>query len=74
MYDLWRIVEEFSTNFDNLFQPIPGRPDYRLSIGVGMVVPRYGATGELRPDGSIELLELELDLDAGWDDETFDAP
>ena len=31
-YDLLLIVERFATGFDDLPQPIPGRPDYRILI------------------------------------------
>jgi hypothetical protein len=66
-YELLRIVDAFATEFDGMLQPIPGRPDYRVLILAGLIVPRVSVTGQLRVDGSVELLELLLDWDWGWD-------
>jgi hypothetical protein len=33
----------------------------------GSLVPRYSVTGQLAPDGAVELVQVDLDLEAGWD-------
>jgi hypothetical protein len=43
---------------------IPGRPDYRVLIAAGTIVPRYAVTAQLLADDSIEI--LQLDIDAAW--------
>lgn len=64
VFELLRIVEVFAARFDQLPELIPGRPHYRLLIGAGLLVPRFAVVGQLAADGAIELVELELDLDA----------
>lgn len=56
------IVRAFARDFEALQPVVVGRPDYRVLIGRGSVVRAYAVTGQRRKDGSIELLELELDL------------
>jgi len=65
VFDLLRIVDWFATSFDDLPELIPGRPDYRILISVGMLVPRVAVLGQLAPDGAVELVQLDLDLDPG---------
>jgi hypothetical protein len=65
-YELIRIVDRFATGFDDLPMPIEGRRDYRLLVTEGMLVPRLAVVGQLVRDGTIELLQLDLDLDAEW--------
>jgi len=55
VFDLFRIVETFATQFDELPKLIPGRADYRIVIGVGVVVARFAVIGQLAPDGAVEL-------------------
>ena len=64
--DLLRIIEEFATRWDELPQLIPGRPQYRILLATGNVVARFAAIAQLAPDGAIELLQLDLDNNAGW--------
>jgi hypothetical protein len=64
VFELLRIVEVFAARFDELPELIPGRPQYRLLIGAGLLVPRFAVVGQLAADGAVELVELELDLDA----------
>ncbi len=45
VFDLLRIVDRFATSFDDLPELIPGRPDYRILIAVGMLVPRFAVLG-----------------------------
>ena len=66
VYELLEIVERFATGFDDLPQPIEGRSDYRMLITAGVLVPRYSIIGQLAPDDAVELIQIELDLDAGW--------
>lgn len=44
---------------------IPGRPDYRILIAAGLLVPRFAVIGQLASDGAVELVRLRLDLEAG---------
>ncbi|MBI2168869.1 MAG: hypothetical protein HYU28_05125 [Actinobacteria bacterium] len=62
--ELLRIVERFAIGFDDLPELIPGRSDYRILIAAGMLVPRFAVVGQLASDGAVELVQLELDLDA----------
>ncbi len=67
VYELLRVVEQFATKFDTMAELIPGRPEYRSLITSGLLVPRFVVTGQLAPDGAVELIRVRLDLDAGWD-------
>ncbi|MCB0995613.1 MAG: hypothetical protein R2699_12495 [Acidimicrobiales bacterium] len=67
VYELLRIVEQFAVEWDTLAELIPGRPDYRIVLAAGLLVPRIAVAGQLAPDGAIELIRLRLDLDAGWE-------
>jgi hypothetical protein len=62
VYELIRIVDRFATGFDDLPELIPGRPDYRLLLSTGMLVPRFAVVGQLAADGAVELVQLDLDL------------
>ncbi len=66
-YELLRIVEHFAVSFDDLPELFPGRSDYRFLVAAGMLVPRFSVVGRLAVDGAVELVQLEFDLDAGWD-------
>ncbi len=43
---------------------IPGRADYRVLISAGMLVARFAVVGQLASDGAVELVQLDLDLEA----------
>lgn len=58
--DLVRIHDHFAEDWDDLPQPIVGRPDYRLAIGRGTYVATYAVAGQLALDGWIELVEIEI--------------
>jgi len=60
--DLLEIVEQFATHWDELAPLITERPDYRLLIATGRLVANYAVIGQLLPDGTIELLEIEIAL------------
>ncbi len=66
LVDLPPIAEMFATGFDDLMMPIPGRSDYRAVLSVGSLVPRILITGHLGDDGSVTLLSVRIDFEAGW--------
>jgi hypothetical protein len=66
VFDLFRIVEQFATRWDELPELIPGRADYHILLSAGSVVARLAVIGQLASDGAIELVQLDLDTDAGW--------
>lgn len=66
VFDLLRIVETFATQFDALPELIRGRAEYRIVIGVGVVVARFAVIGQLAPDGAVELVQLDIDADSSW--------
>jgi len=65
--DLLPVVEQFATRFDDLPRLITGRADYRILIASGSLVPGYSVTGQLAPDGAVELVQIDLDFEAGWE-------
>jgi hypothetical protein len=65
VFELLRIIERFAVGFDDLPRLIPGRDDYRILIAAGVLLPRFSVVGQLAPDGAVELVQLDLDLDAG---------
>jgi hypothetical protein len=67
VYELLRVVEQFAVGFDALAELIPGRPDYRILIAAGMLVPRFSVVGQLASVGAVELISLQIDTDAGWE-------
>jgi hypothetical protein len=64
VFELIRIVDRFATGFDDLPQLISGRPDYRILISTGMLVATFAVVGQLAPDGAVELIQLDIDLEA----------
>ena len=66
VFDLLRIVETFATEFDTLPELIPGRSEYRIIVGVGVVVARFAVIGQLAPDGAVELVQLDIDAGPSW--------
>lgn len=61
-YELLLIVERFATGFDDLPQPVPGRSDQRVLTTRGRLVLSASVTGQLTPDGAVELLDITIDL------------
>ena len=47
---------------DELAPLITERPDYRLLITTGRLVANYAVIGQLLPDDTVELLEIEIAL------------
>ena len=62
VFELLRIVDRFATGFDDLPELIPGRPDCRIFIGTGVLVPMVSVIGQKSPDGAVELVQLDLDV------------
>lgn len=67
VFELLRIVERFAVGFDDLPRLIADRDDYRILITAGVLVPRFSVVGQLAPDGAVELVQLDIDLDADWE-------
>ncbi|MCY4515975.1 MAG: hypothetical protein OXB99_01910 [Acidimicrobiaceae bacterium] len=61
--ELLRIVDRFAEQFDDLPELIPDRPDYRVLISSGVLVRALSVVGQLAPDGAIELVSIDIDLD-----------
>lgn len=61
-YDLQAVIDEFATGWEALPQLIPGRPEYRVLVTAGRLVAMISVVGQLTADGTVELVELELDL------------
>jgi len=66
VHELLRVVDRIATEWDRLPELITGRPDYRVFTAAGILVPVFSVVGQLASDGAIELVELDIDLDAGW--------
>ncbi len=61
--ELLRIVDRFAEQFDDLPELIPDRPDYRVLISSGVLVRALSVVGQIAPDGAIELVSIDIDLD-----------
>jgi hypothetical protein len=61
LYELPRLFRDVADRWENLFQPIPSRPDYRALISVGILVPVLSVDAQLGHDGVIEVLSLDVD-------------
>ena len=66
VFDLFRIVETFATQFDELPELIAGRANYLIVIGVGVVVARFAVIGQLATDGAVELVQFDIDNGSSW--------
>ena len=66
VHDLLPAVEVFAVSFDALPELVAGRPEYRILIAAGSLVPRYAVVGQLASDGAVELIGIDLDLGAPW--------
>ena len=67
-FELLDIVERFATGFDDL-PTLDGAQTrlIRVLMSTGPLVRIYSVIGQLRSDGAIELLALDLDLGSDWD-------
>ena len=73
-YELLRIVERFATGFDDLPEWIAGRSEYRLLMAAGVIVPALSVVAQLAPDGAVELVQLDIDLEMLTDPEADGDP
>jgi len=64
-HELFKIVERFAEDWDRLPKLILGRSDYRILIGTGVLVRAFVVTGQLAPDGAIELVGIDIELGSG---------
>jgi hypothetical protein len=65
--ELFPIIERFASGFDELPEFIVGRPEYRVLITAGLLLPRIAVTAQLAPDGAIELVALDIDMSSRWE-------
>jgi len=61
-YELTALRETFGDHWDELPTPHPGRGDYRTVILPGRVVYAYTATAQLASNGTVQVIDIELDL------------
>lgn len=61
LYELPRLFRDIADRWEDLFQPVPGRPDYRTFITVGVLVAALSVDAQLTRSGVIELLSLDVD-------------
>ena len=59
--DLPAVVDLFATDFDTLPEIIEGLPAARMLIATGRLVTRFVVFGVESPDGSIDLIGIDLD-------------
>jgi hypothetical protein len=67
VHELLRVVDQIATEWETLPELIPGRPDYRILTAAGILVPVFSVVAQIASDGAIELIELDIDLDVGWE-------
>lgn len=60
--DLPSIVDAIGTGFDELPEVIEGVPSTRMVLGAGLMVPRFVAYAVEGPDGSVDVIGIDLDL------------
>ncbi|MEO1064124.1 MAG: hypothetical protein AAFZ07_22110 [Actinomycetota bacterium] len=65
-FELPAIEERLALRFQDQREVVPGRPDYRMVIATGTLIPRIVVIAQLVSDGSVVLLSVELDRDADW--------
>jgi hypothetical protein len=61
-YEMLKIVEEFAVGWEDLPELIPGRPEYRVYVRPGRLVPMISVVGQLASDGAVQLTEVWVDL------------
>jgi hypothetical protein len=66
-YELTGLREAFSDHWDDLPMPIAGRGDYRTLVATGSVVRGYSAMAQLARDGTVQV--VDLDIDVAWPDD-----
>lgn len=58
------VVDRFATDFEALPEIVDGFAAARMLIAPGLLVRAFAVYGLLLPDGSIELIGIEVDLNA----------
>ena len=61
-YEIDAVKAAFAERWDNLPMLIDGRPEYRVYVYSGYLIPMISVTGQYAPDGRIELTEVWIDL------------
>ena len=69
-YELLKIVDRFATEWDALPWLFPNKPNYRILHVAGRVVAAVSVVGQLRVDGAIDLLEIDIDRTRLVDDDS----
>lgn len=71
-YELTGQREAFSDHWHDLPMPIRGRGDHRALVATGSVVRGYSAMAQLARDGTVQVVDLDIDVvwpvDDGPDD------
>lgn len=62
-FDLLEIVEVFATGWESLPRWNADRDSYRVWVSVGRLVAFYSVVGQLAPDGAVELVEIDIDVE-----------
>lgn len=60
--DLPAIVDQVATEFDGLPEVIEGVPSARMLINAGRLVSQFVVYGLEAPDGSVDLIGIDLDI------------
>jgi hypothetical protein len=68
--DLPAIITHFTEHHDTLPRYLADHPGYKMLIGSGLTVYAYVAVSQLAPDGTVELIQIDIDPD--WPDPTND--
>lgn len=71
-YELTGLRVAFSDHWDDLPMPIVGRADYRVLVATGSVVRGYSAMAQLSRDGTVQVVDLDIDVVWPADDEPDD--
>ena len=66
VFELIRIVDRFAVDFDELPRLIRARDEYRVLVMSGTLVRGFSVIGQLASDGSVELVQLDIDTDLDW--------
>ncbi len=65
-FELLPLIDVIAERFDELPEALPGHPEYRVLITSGRLVAYISIMGMVQADGSVELIQLELDLGETW--------
>jgi hypothetical protein len=59
-------LSDLRPGFAELPEPFPGRADYRVLEGSGVLVSGFSVIAQLSAEGAVELLQLDIDRDLRW--------